>query len=54
MAVVLPENFDESAFTNDVGNHSELYDISHTLYSNNEHRHSIFYQIGVLHGIDGM
>ncbi len=53
MAYVLPENWDESAFVEDVSCHSELFDISHECYSNNEHRRSIFWQIGIVHGVDG-
>lgn len=54
MAYNIPDNFDESAFVEDVGRHCELYDISHNLYSNNEHHRSIFHQIGAVHRIDGI
>ena len=42
MAYLLPENWDKSAFIEDVSNHPELYDINEDRYSNNEHRHSVF------------
>ncbi len=54
MAYNLPDTFDETAFVEDVGWHPELFDIAHNLYSNNEHRRSVFCQVGIVHGIDGM
>ncbi len=54
MAYILPENWDESAFIEDMGQHPELYDIGYDCYSNNKHRRSIFRQIGTTHGVDGM
>ncbi len=54
MAHSLPEEFDESAFVDSVGSHTELYDISHNLYLHNEHWRSVFCLIGAQHGIDGM
>ncbi len=53
MAYSLPENWDESAFLEDVSNYPELYDINEDRYSNNEHRCSVFQQIGVLCNING-
>ncbi len=54
MALILPDKFDEGAFIDDIERYVEIFDISHNLYSNSEHRQSIFCQVGVVHGIDGM
>ena len=54
MAMNLPESFDESAFIDDIGQHPELFDISHSMYSNNENCRSVFRQIGTGHGINGV
>ncbi len=42
MAYILPEAWDKGAFIEDISCHTELYDIVHDHYSNNEHHHSIF------------
>ncbi len=42
MVYLIPDDFHESAFIEDMGRHTELFDISHHLYSNNEHRNLSF------------
>ncbi len=53
MAHFLPQTWNEATFVEDISNHPELYDINEERYSNNEHHHSVFWQIGVLHNVDG-
>ena len=53
MASNLPESWDEGEFIDEVSRRPELYDISHDLYSNNEHQCYCFRQISVIFNIDG-
>ncbi len=52
MASNLPESWDEGEFIDEVSRRPELYDISHDLYSNNEHWSYCFRQISVIFNID--
>ena len=53
MASNLPESWDEAEFIDMVSKRAELFDISHDLYSNNEHRRFCFWQIGLSFNVDG-
>ncbi len=54
MACNLPESWDEAEFIDNVSRRPELFNISNSLYSNNENRQYVFWQIGVNHNVDGM
>ena len=52
MALNLPDSWDEVEFIEDVSRRLELFDISNSLYSNNENRCYVFCQIGVNNNVD--